>query len=945
MRLSLHRSSSAHRLLLAATAALAAVAAPPANAAPPLNNAPPPANADDAAADQALADRFEAMAQLAFPAKLPTGDDRPFVFAQQAATLSASAWLDQTESRYFRNAFEALQGVGEPASKYAAMALPLPGGDPRDGRLKGQIVVLNYARAAKPDDEFAWARLVDLHLELLETAPQQISYLNYIAGIAGLPADIKAYALFREAVIEIDRGAPAKAQAKLAEAIVANPLCGPALRLQYRLLPANAKPLDREQILAGLLQANPLQPGYARDMAALLADAGLVQESLPFFELSASVSFGQSRPDLPTAVEWAAEQFIAGQAQQCHGLTSDLLLANPEETAAWYVDLLAVRSPAGGYATGQQALELQRATNAMSNRVAEVINAINDQQQREHNGAGGGGGGGGGAPGAATAPAAGGPPRATTRPVEAEGTFPLPDVAGTADLLVRLGGPPPATGPATMPATMPASAPAGNLSPRMLVLRAAYIEAVNNLAWLEIYFARQPANAAPLIDALAKLLPTDDPLLAQLQGWSQLVGGNAAAAQNTFVAAAGNPLAEMGIVQCLAQQNGGANAPAAGRLLLANHPSGLVGAFLSDGLSGLHLQVVPQAGQGAILQAAINNFPVDLARNARMPTKLYSLQVEPVDVGRDLGQPLLVRVTLFNNGPADLTFGADGYIHPGLLFDLVPMPVAPAAGGGAQPNPTAYPAFDTWAGPLVVHRNGQVHQVVRVDQTPLLLSLNRTAAELLQVDGEVATNPGNPAEHIGGYGAHFYKKFARTGLNQPTVAAAVNALSGPGAPPRDRLTAIGQIEAYVRDLRAVPNLAPNLVQVATTTANLIRRARTDPSPAVSTWAAKADFDLAANDNDRAQIIRDLAANTANWRQRQLALLLLGGVTDAKVAPALQEQTVNQLLNDPESSVRAYATADRGLLDMKLSLTPPKPKPPAQPAQPPAGGNGALPVPP
>jgi hypothetical protein len=68
-------------------------------------------------------------------------------------------------------------------------------------------------------------------------------------------------------------------------------------------------------------------------------------------------------------------------------------------------------------------------------------------------------------------------------------------------------------------------------------------------------------------------------------------------------------------------------------------------------------------------------------------------------------------------------------------------------------------------------------------------------------------------------------------------------------------------------------------------------------------------------DERANIIRDLAESN-DWRQRQLSLLLINGV-DA----SLRDQIVDKMLTDPQPSVRDEAIALHGFLTLPPSTQP------------------------
>jgi hypothetical protein len=806
-----------------------------------------PPNPQAQAADAALADRFEGLAAVTFPAKVPSGSDRPYVFGEQAALLQAAATLDPAEARYPRKLAEALAAVGDVAGQYKA---------------------LTAARILQPNDEFTWVKLIDLALRHYESADGQVRYLSDpqygIETSQLVPPRVRSYAFARHARIAYDQGREGEARKLLSYALsdANNPLNVEALQLQYRLLPPTVTPVVRMKALLDLLTANPLQPAYARQAAVLAADAGLTQDALSFFNLDVRTSVAQRRPDLEGALDLASELYIANQSADAYAAVKDLLDARPDYSSAWYLRLLVVRSP--GFTDAQQDQDLQQATIAMSNRVAESVNGVLD------------------AAGPTTRPA-GPSTRAATRPIDAEGSFPLPEVSGAAAILKDAPDGPPQ-------------------------LRQAFVEAVADLARLEIYFAKKPDAAAPLLDGLRQLLPAGDPLLAQLQGLSSLVAGDTKDAAATLAGVAkDDPLAAMGLVlgQWKDNPKDTEQADAEARKLIQDHPSGLVGAFLVEALVNPRVRLLPK-GEQQPMQQLLASFPRDLFSLGVQPSRLYSVHVEPVEAGRDWGQPLLVQVTLSNACGADLTLGDDGMIRPGLLFQMTPL----TAGDRRQ----TYPAYDTLAGPLVLHPREYTQQVVRVDQSALLGVLDRNVRLMFQVDGRMITNADTG---VGGYVATFTKPFARTAVNVQVVADARKQLDGARAgdgSPRDRITAIGELQAYVREVRGARNQDPAVVRDVADLANAVHRARNDDVRAVAAWAAQGDFALSTDVGGRAALIGDLLASP-DWRQRQLALVLVAAVPD----PALQRKVIDALQGDAQPSVASYAKAAAALVNLKLPM--------------------------
>ena len=855
-----HRNTALRRVLATALPLVTAAAAV-------AQQAPP--NPADQQADAALADRLEGLAALTFPAKVPTGGDRPFVFAEQAALLQAATTLDPTEPRYPRKVAEALAGAGDVDGQYKALA---------------RVAYL------RPADEFNWTRLLDLHLSQMQSAGEQVKYLGGRYGIetsAAVPPRVRSYAYARHALIAFDQDRKSEARKLVTYALAPtnNPLNLTALQLQYRLLTPASPPLERMRVLLDLLKANPLQPGYAREAALLAADAGEVQDALSFFSLAVNTSSDLGRLDLEGWLDWAAEQYVTGQSVDAYRQVQNLLSVSPNDPSAWYLDLLVV--PYSGLPQAQHDKDLQRATVVMSNRVSELVNIAADLN----------------AHGPAARPSS---PHATTRPLDAEGGFPLPDVSATAAFLKSSADAPPR-------------------------LRQDFIDAVADLARLEIYFAKKPAAAAPLMDALRDLLPADDPLLLQLQGLNSLATGDAKAAAVTLAGAAkDDPIAALGLI--LAQWKDNPNdtqkADTEARKLIQDHPDGLVGAFLFEALTNPRVRLLPKANQMP-MEALLQAFPRDLFNLGEKPGSLYSLHAEPVDAGRAWGQPLLALVTLFNVSGTDLTLGDGGMIRSGLVFQMTPL---------TGNRPPSYPAFDTLAGPLVLHPHESVQQVVRVDQSALIGVLDQNVRLAFQIDGQASTNPDT---RLGGYAVHFNQPFARMAVNPKAVAEARARLNGPavnGSTPADRFVSVGVVEAYVREMRNVRNLEPATVRDVSDLANIVHRASLDDSKPVVAWAKQADFAL-SDEKTRAAIIQGMVADP-DWRQRQLALVLVAAVPD----PALQKKVVDQLQADPQPTVAAYAKAAAALLKRGRPMTPPAAPPPAGAAGVP-GGAGANAQPP
>src|SRR5207237_7252038 len=63
------------------------------------------------------------------------------------------------------------------------------------------------------------------------------------------------------------------------------------------------------------------------------------------------------------------------------------------------------------------------------------------------------------------------------------------------------------------------------------------------------------------------------------------------------------------------------------------------------------------------------SWPREWMQITENPARFYSLRIEPVRSALQVGDPVLLRVTITNISDYDLTMGPEGVIHPDLWFD------------------------------------------------------------------------------------------------------------------------------------------------------------------------------------------------------------------------------------------------------------------------------------
>ena len=162
--------------------------------------------------------------------------------------------------------------------------------------------------------------------------------------------------------------------------------------------------------------------------------------------------------------------------------------------------------------------------------------------------------------------------------------------------------------------------------------------------------------------------------------------------------------------------------------------------------------------QASSLQGAVDAFPMGWLNVLSQPQSFYNIQVEPIDVARTYGQPLLATLTIQNIGDLDLTLGEGGLLQRGIVFG--------AEIHGITDKHFASVAYDELAGPLVLPARQSMSQVIRLDQGALEQYLDDDPSVALQVYGSATSNPaqspgGTLKPAAAGYTASFGKVFGR----------------------------------------------------------------------------------------------------------------------------------------------------------------------------------------
>ena len=230
---------------------------------------------------------------------------------------------------------------------------------------------------------------------------------------------------------------------------------------------------------------------------------------------------------------------------------------------------------------------------------------------------------------------------------------------------------PPRRAPATQPAPYPADAVKRLKAGEAAELKPAFVNAVSDLAWFELYFAEDPQQRRQVGQRAQGSAPAR-------QRHDRPVGGVARPAPEPPRRRAGqasrpSPTA----TRCGGRWGSSASrAPTPRRSvqaddrakkLLADYPRGLVAAIIRTDLASQR-----QAARAARLRRRVGGagkFPKDWMEILNQPTAYYKISADVPKVAHRYGEPLMGQVRIGNVTDYDITVGEGGVLRPDLWFD------------------------------------------------------------------------------------------------------------------------------------------------------------------------------------------------------------------------------------------------------------------------------------
>ena len=755
--------------------------------------------------------------------------------ASMAMALLRAPELSQTQWQYAGALLEAASRLNPNdarLARYVAEAATRAGDADTAIAALGKYLALRH-KANQPD-HFAWVELMELYLGRMESADEKARYLQRLVETAAVPDPVRAVAAVRASQIFAERMQNEQAHQMIDQALKFNPLNLDALRIRFSTRPPQ-QPDQRMSMLLLMLQSNPAQPQIGISIARELAQVGLARRSVDWFEQSLDLHRRMGiAPPQDVGIDYAAELYLLGDAPRAAHVADLLIQQNPDDLNAWLLKLILAK-----HTGNKEELDkvIQQANVVLSNRLAMIRKASGDES-------------------------------ATTRPVTATDAIEFPDPSAELQRLVKAGH--------------------RELVPQFASLAAA-------LAWEKIYFEEKPAPAQAWINTLAQLMAPDDDVLLRLQGWSYLMAGNKEEARTRLQTVADtDPIAALGLVQ-LADDDPQAQEKATHEAsqILARNPSGLTGALIYQATNkrGVKLTAAPAA---ADVEKVLSEFPKEWMRILDQAQAFYALRLDPApgSVGVQVGEPVLVQVTIQNINKFPLTLGPEGVVRQDLWFD--------AQLRGAQQQVFPAEAYHRFGGPLVLQPGESFKQIVRLDQRALAQYLEYPITSF-QITAVVITNPTTMGGHVtigpGGNRATLSKMIERTGasINHPQVQQRLMTAMQSGSP-EEKVRAL-EIWAKLARLLSADRENQMAQQIIGQALEAMQQGTVDSDPAVRSWATYL-----------ITVLTQRKEAAATMRDDPLWLMRLMGVLVTDYVGASREGLKEMAQSDPDPLLQRLAAA-------------------------------------
>lgn len=704
------------------------------------------------------------------------------------------------------------------------------------------LAALNDLRRLSPDNTTAQIEVIDLYLAQMQTSDQSLQYLRNVLNREQIDPVVRSAAAVRMADLLDARGLRNESVKVLDRALQLNSLNLAALTAKWQATSDDATPGQRAKMLVAMVRSSPANPEILSALARETAAAGLTEESVRWYGYATDVAV-KSRSSLSGDVllEHAAALLLNDQIDQAARLLDQMLASDPQNYPATVLRLIAERRRDHSEAAGD--LKTQ-AKNILVNRLQTLRSDL-------------------------------GVKGATTQPTNV-GPVNIPELGGDLPLVRKA-------------------------SERT---RSEYVQAVGDLAWFEVFFDENTAEAEKLMKQISALAGDDAENRAfqsRMAGWIMLRNGKADEAQVKLSAAEKDPMAALGLVFAM-QQDQVEKARELAQKLVTENPAGVIGAILRDELR--KFDVRPKLAKSADeVREAVNSLPAGWMQVLERPATFYSLRAQPLKVTHSYGEPLLVKVTLQNLGREELTIGSDELIKPGLWFDVQL--------GGMYRQTLSGVAFERIDEKQVLRSRESVSSIVRLDQGELEQFLAQNPGISVSMSGSVRSNPvmlnDRVASAPAGYGAEFERPMQRGNFpgNPAAVGRAIaTASSGEGA---DRMYALDLLMAMNESLQKQAAADPQWKALSQNAEDAISTARMEQNLNIKAYT---NFLVArwAKPELQPPAVTRMLLEEASWQERLLGLVAL-----SLLPPERQMVLARQAANDENALVKEFAVASLQLL--------------------------------
>jgi hypothetical protein len=701
--------------------------------------------------------------------------------------------------------------------------------------------LIAYARL-EPSDLQAQAKLIELYAQRMETADDKLRYLRQdLLPTTSIPAEVRAHAAVMACRVLLERGERKSAEGLAFEATRLNPLDPEAQRLRFDLSTRDGTPVDRLGGLLAIVRASPLELGAVMSVGDELAQAGITDAPSWYSAAVNLCARNGTTPPRELVINYAASLLTVSAERDSEAWVERILQVDPADISAHFIRLSLDRIQGNPADIERHKAE---ARTALFNRYIELANDA-------------------------------GVTTATTRPYSTTEAFDIPD-----------------------PVALAARIKAKN-DPR---LAGQFEAAAGDIVFFELFFAGKPEKSPQLVEAVRSLVPADSPLLARIEGWLHLAKGEKAEARQRLSAIeASDPLAALGMLRLDSDNKDTAQANETRARGLRNSSShGVTGAIVMSELipRKTPLVLTTQAEQ---MRQTLAAFPSDLLRLIDAPQSFYVIKAEPLKGDIPFASPMLIRVTITNTSPLDLSLGPNSAIRNDVFLD--------AQARGLRPQTFPAVAYDRLSGPLVLRSRQQASRIMRLDRGRLLTYLRGSPYTSTSLTGAAVTNPAILGERLasgaGGYAVQFTRILEQQPV--PTIRpeqrqAFFDGLSNaPSAhvTPAQRLSLIDAAVVYY--VLLAQNAPADQQDVPARLRSVIDALASDPEPTARSWGTFWGLMLAKGD------ARDALAQTASFDPYWLTRLLsLAGVRAAGIDT--YQRIATQLAADPDPTVSRYARA-------------------------------------